>query len=91
MLLWNVIEFPCVRFTWFVSNVHYYFRKFCCFFQLFDEFVEFMQVILFLQIFFESVESSIRQGVKPEEIAFQQQFSRAELKKVCFVMLIEFL
>uniref|UniRef100_A0A8R1XYQ7 Sec3-PIP2_bind domain-containing protein n=1 Tax=Onchocerca volvulus TaxID=6282 RepID=A0A8R1XYQ7_ONCVO len=32
--------------------------------------------------FFESVENAIRQGVKPEEIAFHQQFSRLELKKV---------
>uniref|UniRef100_A0AAF5PH64 Sec3-PIP2_bind domain-containing protein n=2 Tax=Wuchereria bancrofti TaxID=6293 RepID=A0AAF5PH64_WUCBA len=32
--------------------------------------------------FFESVENIIRQGVKPEEVAFHQQFSRLELKKV---------
>ncbi|MCP9266035.1 Exocyst complex component 1 [Dirofilaria immitis] len=31
--------------------------------------------------FFESIENAIRQGVKPEEIAFHQQFSRLELKK----------
>uniref|UniRef100_A0A7I4KG83 BMA-SEC-3 n=1 Tax=Brugia malayi TaxID=6279 RepID=A0A7I4KG83_BRUMA len=32
--------------------------------------------------FFESIENLIRQGVKPEEVAFHQQFSRLELKKV---------
>lgn len=37
-----------------------------------------------IHLFFESVENAIRQGVKPEEIAFYQQFSRAELKKVLF-------
>lgn len=35
-----------------------------------------------IHLFFESVESAIRQGVKPEEIAFHQQFSRTELKKI---------
>uniref|UniRef100_A0A0N5AIT6 Sec3-PIP2_bind domain-containing protein n=1 Tax=Syphacia muris TaxID=451379 RepID=A0A0N5AIT6_9BILA len=35
-----------------------------------------------LHTFFEGVEDAIRRGVKPEEIAFQQQFSRSELKKV---------
>ncbi|VDN07869.1 unnamed protein product [Thelazia callipaeda] len=35
-----------------------------------------------IHTFFESVEDAIRQGVKPEEIAFHQQFSRSELKKV---------
>ncbi|MFH4984223.1 hypothetical protein AB6A40_010932 [Gnathostoma spinigerum] len=32
--------------------------------------------------FFEAIEDAIDHGFKPEEIAFQQQFSRAELKKV---------
>lgn len=35
-----------------------------------------------IHTFFEGVELAIQQGVKPEEIAFQQEFSRAELKKV---------
>ncbi|VDD94922.1 unnamed protein product [Enterobius vermicularis] len=35
-----------------------------------------------LHTFFEGVENAVKQGVKPEEIAFQQQFSRSELKKV---------
>lgn len=35
-----------------------------------------------IHIFFEGVENAIQQGMKPEEIAFQQQFSRTELKKV---------
>ncbi|VDO32030.1 unnamed protein product [Onchocerca flexuosa] len=46
--------------------------------------VSFARAIYYYEIrhFFESVENAIRQGVKPEEIAFHQQFSRLELKKV---------
>uniref|UniRef100_A0A1I7SHL5 Sec3_C domain-containing protein n=2 Tax=Bursaphelenchus xylophilus TaxID=6326 RepID=A0A1I7SHL5_BURXY len=32
-------------------------------------------------LFFESVEFAISSGVRPEEVGFQQQFSRGELKK----------
>uniref|UniRef100_A0A914RQX8 Exocyst complex component Sec3 C-terminal domain-containing protein n=1 Tax=Parascaris equorum TaxID=6256 RepID=A0A914RQX8_PAREQ len=35
-----------------------------------------------VHVFFEGIEQAIEQGMKPEEIAFQQQFSRAELRKV---------
>uniref|UniRef100_A0AC34QVY9 Exocyst complex component Sec3 PIP2-binding N-terminal domain-containing protein n=1 Tax=Panagrolaimus sp. JU765 TaxID=591449 RepID=A0AC34QVY9_9BILA len=35
-----------------------------------------------IHIFFEQVEKAIESGVKPEEISYQQQFSRIELKKV---------
>ncbi|CAD5208920.1 unnamed protein product [Bursaphelenchus xylophilus] len=34
-----------------------------------------------LHLFFESVEFAISSGVRPEEVGFQQQFSRGELKK----------
>ncbi|CAD5206186.1 unnamed protein product [Bursaphelenchus okinawaensis] len=34
-----------------------------------------------LHLFFESVEFAINSGVRPEEVGFQQQFSRGELKK----------
>ncbi|KAI6221221.1 Exocyst complex component 1 [Aphelenchoides besseyi] len=35
-----------------------------------------------LHLFFESVEYAIHTGIRAEEISFQQQFSRVELKKV---------
>lgn len=36
----------------------------------------------FLKLFFEQIERSIRNGKKPEEIGYEQQYSRMELKKV---------
>uniref|UniRef100_A0A915CXN2 Exocyst complex component Sec3 PIP2-binding N-terminal domain-containing protein n=1 Tax=Ditylenchus dipsaci TaxID=166011 RepID=A0A915CXN2_9BILA len=35
-----------------------------------------------IHIFFDQIERAIRQGKKPEEIGYEQQFSRMELKKV---------
>ncbi|VDK45989.1 unnamed protein product [Anisakis simplex] len=35
-----------------------------------------------VHVFFEGIEQAIEQGMKPEEVAFQQQYSRAELRKV---------
>ncbi|VDN56326.1 unnamed protein product [Dracunculus medinensis] len=35
-----------------------------------------------IHIFFENVEEAMRRGVKADEIAFHQQFSKSELKKV---------
>jgi hypothetical protein len=34
------------------------------------------------QIFFESIDNAIKSGIRPEEINFQQQFSRKTLKDV---------
>uniref|UniRef100_A0A7E4V4J2 Sec3-PIP2_bind domain-containing protein n=1 Tax=Panagrellus redivivus TaxID=6233 RepID=A0A7E4V4J2_PANRE len=35
-----------------------------------------------IHVFFEQIERAIEGGIRPEEIGFQQHFSRAELKKV---------
>lgn len=35
-----------------------------------------------IHVFFEQVERAIENGIRPEEIGYQQQFSRMELKKV---------
>lgn len=35
-----------------------------------------------IHVFFEQIEKALENGIRPEEIGYQQQFSRLELKKV---------